>query len=276
MNRSFYDKLSIVVTAVLLCVVVILTITSSFKKSPQGQTEPDITYNVSFFADDKETLLEKLSVNKGEKASIALPSKEPTAYISYNFLNWMFADGSDASQSLESVQSDMSVYAKFEEVERSYTITFYQTKDSKVPIAAPEVGAGGSFDPTPLKFEPPFDEDYDFVFDHWVDKDGNDMTDSFDNILSDLVVYAEYRKVRKIYSLSFTSPYIMVKEGEGTFIGYELANQMKLYKDSIITIKKVAPEGKDVIYQVNGANVIEEHAGTYRVYSNVSILVALM
>lgn len=277
MNRSFYDKLSIVATAILLCVVVILTLTSAFKKTPQNPTEPEApTYAVSFYEDDKETLIKKVNVKKGDKAEIPSPTKEPTTYITYTFLNWTLSDGTDAKEALESVQSDLSVYAKFEEKTRSYNITFYQTKDSKIPLASPFVEAGQKFDVTALSFEPPYDEDYNFVFECWVDKDGNDMTESFENVLCDLVVYAKYKKELKTYTLTLKSPYIMVKEGDGTFVGQELAGQMKLYKDSIITIKKVPPEdGREVIYMVQGANLIDEQAGTYRVYSNVNILVAL-
>lgn len=276
---SWYEKISIVVTAIVLLVVTIVSISSAFGKQPYKPSDPSSsTYSVYFLDEDMETLIEKVDVKKGEAASIDAPSKEATPYKTYTFSNWNLLDETDATETLLSVQKDLIVYATYTEQTRSYTITFYDSLDAKTPLIAPSVTAGGSFDPNSFTFDLPYDENYDLTFVGWVDENGNDLTeDDFKNILSDITAYAKYTKKTKTFSLSFSSPYIRVKEGDGTFITYELASQMKLFKDSVITIEKLVPEGaSDVLYSVRGATVIDESAGTYRVYSNVTINASLV
>lgn len=270
--RTFYDKLSIVVTAILLVVVVVLTLNSSFKDSKPKETAQE--YSVSFYDEDKETVLGTIKVKKGEKAEVESPTKESTPYFSYTFSNWAFENGDDATESLAKVTKDLSVYATYVEADRYYTVTFIQP-DGK-HINSPSVKAGEACNLN-FTFDPPYDGKNDYVFECWIDAEGNDMSEALSCVLSDMQVTAKYKVSPKTFSLTFTAPYLRVKHGDGTFVTSEQAWQVKMREGAIITIQYDVPEGyTDVLIVVNGATVIDESAGTYRVFSDVEILAALV
>ncbi len=270
--RTFYDKLTIVATAILLCVVVILTLNSNFKKSKPDNSPQE--YTVTFYQDDKETVLKEGKVKKDEKAEAENPTKASTQLLSYTFLNWTFENGEDATEALSKVTTNLKVYANYAESIRKYSVIFLQP--DKTNITTQTVDAGQSCNLN-FVFDSPQDGKLQYQFLGWVFENGEDASERLLNVLEDLTVYAKYKTTQKTYSLSFDSPYILVKHGEGTFFSKESASQIKMREGDLITIQCNVPEGySKIVINVSGANPVDEDLGIYRVVSNVEILAALV
>ncbi len=268
--KRFYDRFAILVTAILLVVVIVLTFnTGSSGSKPE---KPDVEFSVSFYDEDKETLLKTVTVKEGESAEAETPTKESTQNFVYIFSNWTFEDGTDATESLASVTKNLTVYAKYTESDRIYIVTFLQPDGRKINTSDVKVGQACNLDFT---FDFPYDGKNDYTFVCWVDKDGNDMTEALGCITSDVEVFAKYKVTPKTYGLTFTSPYLRVKHGDGTFFTSEHASQVRMKAGAIITIEYDLPEGYSrMIISVTGATAIDEAAGIYKVYGDVEILAA--
>src|SRR5690554_3231692 len=81
------------------------------------------TYVVKFYNDDN-TFLSEVVVNHGSNANFQTPTKESTVKYHYEFSGW--------SLSVNNVISDLTVYATYNEVLRSYTVIFYSKESSFV------------------------------------------------------------------------------------------------------------------------------------------------
>lgn len=269
--NSLYNKFSIIATAILLFVVLALTLNSTLS-GDKKKTPTTKEYSVSFYDEDEETELQTIKVKEGQKAEIETPTKPSTQYLSFTFSNWAFENGDDATESLENVTQDLTVYARYTEEDRYYHVTFLQM-DRKELMTLP-VKAGQACE-WQFSFDPPYDEDLDYTFECWVDENGNDMTDALSCVLEDLTVIAKYKTSPKTFSLRFETEYekyIKVKHGDGGFFSSVEAVQFKLKKGSIITIKYEVPDGfSDLEIIVSGADVLDEQAGTYRVTGDVVI-----
>lgn len=83
-------------------------------------------HTVIFYDDDGTTELGRVVVRHGETTSYpnALPTKESTLQITYTFDKWVTVNGGDTEASFENILEDKSVYAKYTETARIYTVTF--------------------------------------------------------------------------------------------------------------------------------------------------------
>lgn len=92
-----------------------------------AQFEDTINKHVVVFYDaDGVTELGRVLVVHGEIAVYpnALPIKEASAQTVYTFEKWVSAIGGDTQADLTSITEDVSVYAKYTETVRTYTVTF--------------------------------------------------------------------------------------------------------------------------------------------------------
>lgn len=269
--RTFYDKFSIFATAILLCVVVILTLNSDFKKSKPNKSAE---YSVSFYQDDKETLLKEVKVKKNGKAETDAPTKDSTKFFSFDFSNWTLENGDDATANLSNVTENLKVYAKYTQSMRKYSVQFCQPDGKNITSQTVDAGQGCNLN---FSFDYPTDDKLQYQFECWIDSEGNNVSEKLSSVFEDIVVYAKYKSSPKTYSLKFDSPYILVKHGDGTFFSKESASQIKLKAGDLLTIQCNVPEGYSRIsLRVSGATLVDEDLKIYRVTSNVEILAALV
>lgn len=153
--------------------------------------EPTKSYIVQFYNYDG-TLVKEISVEENTSATCETPTKESTQYYVYEFSNWEFLDGTDATEDLESVTKTLTVRAKFNEVQPTYTINFYdeggQTLLDTKTVLRGDNSSFLSTNPTKL------DELYNYEFDCWVD--GNDVEiENLNIVQSNINLYAKYNNV---------------------------------------------------------------------------------
>lgn len=172
-------------------------------------------HTIIFYDDDGVTELGRVVVGHGETATYpnALPTKESTAQITYTFEKWVTAKDGATEASFANITEDKSVYAKYEESVRTYTVIFIGYTEStegaelvEIQLSKQEVAYGEA------AVEPANHYREGFRFDRW-DK-------TFNIITSDLTVVAEYVK---IYTVTFVD-----------------------YNDSIIDVQ-IVDEGKNAI-----------------------------
>lgn len=93
-----------------------ITVTAIFKETVRS-------YNVTFYDDDKTTVLKSESVKYGEAATAPEnPTKEGTDKVSYTFKGWVDASGKAASFS--SITGETKLYASYEAKYATKTIKF--------------------------------------------------------------------------------------------------------------------------------------------------------
>lgn len=84
---------------------------------------------VTFYADDGETVIGYCLVNVGESAVFTgtIPGKPSTLSENYTFDKWVSQKGGTSEASLVGITEDISVYASFTSEAREYTIVFKNT-----------------------------------------------------------------------------------------------------------------------------------------------------
>lgn len=84
---------------------------------------------VTFYADDGETVIGYCLVNVGESAVFTgtIPGKPSTLSENYTFDKWVNQKGGTSEASLVGITEDISVYASFTSEAREYTIVFKNT-----------------------------------------------------------------------------------------------------------------------------------------------------
>ena len=153
--------------------------------------DPPVTHVVQFYNYDG-TFIKEIEVEENAPASCEIPTKASAQYYVYEFLNWEFLDGTDATDDLESVTKTLTVKAKFNAVQPTYTINFYD-EDGVTLLDTKTVLRGDnssflSINPTKL------DELYNYEFDCWVD--GNDVEiENLNTVQSNINLYAKYNNV---------------------------------------------------------------------------------
>ena len=149
-----------------------------------GVTPAPTYYNVTFLAEDGETVLDTQSVIEGGTAVYggATPTKEGTATISYVFDGW--------SSSIANVYDNITVTPVFRETARKYNVTF--VIDGKETVVPTEYGAAAVAPQNPTKAPT---AQYEYTFREW-DK-------PFDNITSDLTVTALFDEAVRYYTVTF-------------------------------------------------------------------------
>ena len=229
-------------------------------------------YTVSFY-DENKTLIETVKVEEGKAANIETPTKEPTTYLVYNFTNWSFEDGEDATEALSSVSSDLAVYANFVEEDRCYSVTYYNLYDNDDPLVLKlPVKAGGK--PRGFSITPPQSDVYEYTFEGWVDENGNDMTEQLQCVLQDLTVYAKFNQKQKTYSLTVDENVTVTYGSEITSENDEFA---VLPYGAELTITFDVPEGySSASLSVRGAQKVEGKENVYRVTGDVTVRLLLV
>lgn len=83
-------------------------------------------YVVTFYDDDGTTILGVAVVEAGETAVYpnALPVKEATEALTYTFDKWVYVTNGSEEADLTNINTNQSVYAKYNSTTRLYTVTF--------------------------------------------------------------------------------------------------------------------------------------------------------
>lgn len=154
-------------------------------------------HTIVFYDDDGVTELGRVVVGHGETAIYpnALPTKEPTAEITYTFEKWVTAKDGATEASFANITEDKSVYAKYSTTARTYVVTFCDydgTTISQIDVAyGNDATAPGD----------PEREGYRF--------DGWDKT--FSNITGELTVKATYVQQFTVEFLDYDNSVIDVQ-----------------------------------------------------------------
>lgn len=150
--------------------------------------ETERRYDVTFMAEDKETELYEVRVDKNAAATIPeelIPEKEATAEYTYTFEKWVDAEGKEVD--LSKVATDLVVYASYKATENKYTVTFMDD-DKETKLDEVKVSFGGKAEVAePTKEET---NGYTYKFVQWVDAEGKPA--DLSKIEADMTVYAEW------------------------------------------------------------------------------------
>ena len=150
--------------------------------------ETERRYDVTFMAEDKETELYEVRVDKNAAATIPeelIPEKEATAEYTYTFEKWVDAEGKEVD--LSKVATDLVVYASYKATENKYTVTFMDD-DKETKLDEVKVSFGGKAEVAePTKEET---NGYTYKFVQWVDAEGKPA--DLSKVEADMTVYAEW------------------------------------------------------------------------------------
>src|SRR5690606_28629352 len=114
------------------------------------------------------------------------PKKDAKDEVAYRFVRW--------DHDLQHITADITIKPIFEEVQRYYNVTFYGY-DLDLILKTERVEYLGSATPPVAPIPKHANEAYEYVFIKW-DK-------PFDEVTSDLVVYAVYESRIKQYEITF-------------------------------------------------------------------------
>ena len=160
--------------------------------------EPPVTYVVQFYNYDG-TLIKEISIEENSFASCEIPTKDSTQYYVYEFSNWEFLDGTDATEELASVKKTLAVRAKFNEVQPTYTINFYD-EDGETVFHTEEVLRGESLTlPTDLTKS---DDYFNYSLDKLEDFNGEAIY-AVTDVRGNISVYVSWSKTRHSYSVNY-------------------------------------------------------------------------
>ncbi len=146
------------------------------------------------------SLLYRGEVNSGDAAEYGgpIPTKAEDASATYTFAAWVDADGT--LQDLTSVSSDITVYPEFKTNYKSYNVTW--NVDGRLYTESLTWGTVPEYYGTPVKEKT--DSTY-FVFDSWVDADGEPIAPVSGNVT---------------YTAVFDELYFVPFEGGGASVTY--------------------------------------------------------
>ena len=151
-------------------------------------------YDVTYYAEDGETVLDKdMYIVKGQASTTdVVPTKDADVQYTYTFDKWVDLDGKDVD--LTKVTSDLKVKPAFTATVNKYTVYFYNEDKTELGKSTVEYGTAA----TAPEATKEATEWYTYVFDKWVDKNGDDV--DVTNVTGDVFVYAAYTR-------EFISPY---------------------------------------------------------------------
>ena len=152
---------------------------------------------VIFYDDDGTTELGRVVVESGDDAVYpnALPTKEGTAQTAYLFGKWVTEKDGSTEAVLTNITESKVVYAKYETVTQTYTVTFCDYDGEVLYVTKVESGAAASAPGNP--------ERSGFRFDGW-DK-------PFNNVTADVQVTAKYVKQFAVEFLDFDNSIIAIR-----------------------------------------------------------------
>lgn len=186
----------------IICLVIPMIFCFSACKSNDDDTKDNssaTTYLVQFYNYDG-VLIEEKNVKEGKSATCPTAVKPSSQYYVYEFANWEYLDGTDATSSLEKVEKTMIVRAKFNEVQPEYTVNFYDA-DKETLLDTETVLRGNELTfPTNLTKES--DEYFNYSFAKWEDANGEELT-KITAADGDVSVYITWTQTRHSCSVNF-------------------------------------------------------------------------
>ena len=167
-----------------------------------------VTHTVSYYNYDGTELLYSETVVDGEDAAGyegETPTKAETAQYTYSFVGWSeTAESSTADIGvLENITADKSVYAAFEPVEKTFTVTFYNGASvvyTALNVAYNRTAVYGGATPTKESTQ-----QYNYNFIGW-NTDSSASTadaDALKNVTANRTVYAIFEQVARGYTVYF-------------------------------------------------------------------------
>lgn len=185
------------------------------------------TYTVQYINWDGEILFtdsvvtDEASVYEGET-----PAREANDRFTYEFTGWT------DSESLTQVTRDITVYAIFDAIERTYTVTFYYGHDKSVVIENVPYGTDltdknnefGAQVPTDTFKESTAQYDYTFI----------DWDRYFGYISCDLSVTAIYKPTVRKYNITFVNDGTIIKTQEVEYGSYAVAPELVAFKNDTV------------------------------------------
>ena len=192
-----------------------------------------VTHTVSYYNYDGTELLYSETVVDGEDAAGyegETPSKPETEQYTYSFVGWSeTAESSTADIGvLENITADKSVYAAFEPVEKTFTVTFYNGASvvyTALNVAYNRTAVYGGATPTKESTQ-----QYNYNFIGW-NTDSSASTadaDALKNVTANRTVYAIFEQVARGYTVYFYDGETLLQTvqnvpygGTATFTGTE-------------------------------------------------------
>lgn len=165
-------------------------------------------FTLSYYDDSGVTLLYQeavLSGGDGQGYSGDTPTKASTEQYDYSFVGWSSETGAaePTTDVLKNITADKSVYAAFEPVEKTFTVTFYNGASvlyTALNVAYNSTAVYGGATPTKESTA-----QYTYSFVGW-NADSSASTadaDALTNVTADRTVYAIFTAVSKGYTVYF-------------------------------------------------------------------------
>ena len=214
--------------SVLFVLPMILGVVGCTEGLPNLDTEKSQNFVVQFYNEDN-SLIKEISVEENNEAICEVPTKESTTKYVYEFANWIFLDGTDATEDLAKVTKTLVVKAKFNEIQPTYTIKYYD-EDKVTLLGSEEVLRGDSAKYETIPTKKP-DTYYNYGFSAWVDEDGEVV--DLEAIQDNQSVYATYQVANQhtlqinFYDDDRTTLLKPIKVVKGTDITYEVPDVKK-------------------------------------------------
>ena len=174
-----------------LMIAFVCVLSCAFVFSGCVQKESKNEYTVIFYNYDGSEL-DTIDVKEDTTAISPTAEKTSDRYNVYVFDKWLFEDGSDATSALNSVKSNLTVYASFTETQPVYSINFYDNDGTTLLHTNKVVrGYATPINPTVSAKQ---DEYFNLEFKCWLDSDNEEWVS--EEIVSDNInIYASYNIV---------------------------------------------------------------------------------
>ena len=191
-------------------------------------------YTYTFYNEDGTQILKEETKDYG--SSIVLPTENPTKtkkeHSSFEFVGWYTASGKEYNSN-DTLNDNISYYAKFEEVADKYTYTFYDY-DGTTEIKKLTVDYGTEIIPP----SDPADYDkngYNHTFIGWADGlNSTNYVTEFGKIESNVSYYAKYDSTPNKYTYTFydEDKKTIIKQETVEYLTYISAPKTNPTKDS--------------------------------------------
>lgn len=177
---------------------------------------------VTFYSDDGVTELGRAIVGHGQTAvyPYALPTKEPSAQVTYTFAKWISEMGGEVEADLTNITENKSVYAKFLESARTYTVTFCNYDGAVLDSIAVEYKKS-AVESIPIL--PPRESCY--RFDGWIDT-ATESAANLSSITRDMSVKATYTKLYLVQFLDHDDTILPINYCENCKQAYKYSQLM--------------------------------------------------
>ncbi|MBQ8209990.1 MAG: InlB B-repeat-containing protein [Clostridia bacterium] len=157
------------------------------------------TYTIYWY--NGSTLLETDTAYYGATPSYdgETPTQAPTETYSYNFIGWSAAGNDYGTDNLPAVTENVTYTARFEAVDREYTVKFVDWNDNVISEQSLKYGATVTVPADPTREQ---DEQYTYEFKTWKDATGNSYS-TIPNVTADVTYKAEYEGTLRSYTITW-------------------------------------------------------------------------